>query len=137
MIETVGKLLRACGIEVNSDGRPYAQDVPRDLLLRDSVYQDVLVLVPEMKCVMSSSYLTSLQSTARTNQRWPLINLVRQVLKQVGFRMRPVRKSDGYDEEGKKRYRRFFRVEEYKADSPHSSEGNEPTGEGDSVEQSL
>ena len=114
MVETVGKLLQMCEIEVNSDGIPYAQDIPRELLLRDDVYQKTQELVPEIKCVMSSSYLTSLQANAGTNQKWPLINIVRQLLKQIEFRMHPIRKSDGYDKEGKKKYRRFFRIEKYK-----------------------
>ena len=40
----------------------------------------------------------------KKTQRWPLINIVRQILKQYNFLFEPIRKSDGYTEDGKKKY---------------------------------
>ena len=59
----------------------------------------------------STSNMTALQQTATKNQKWPLLNLVRQVLKGLNYNLIPIRKSDGYDEDGKKKYKRFFVIE--------------------------
>ena len=64
---------------------------------------------------MSSSRLSCLQSAAESNQRWPLLNAVRQLLKLHNFRMTPFRLSDGYSSDGKKKLKRFFLVETIKA----------------------
>ena len=38
-----------------------------------------------MKKLYSSGSLTSLQKNAKDNQKWPLLNLVRQILKSNDF----------------------------------------------------
>jgi hypothetical protein len=58
--------------------------------------------------------MTSLQNTAQKNQKWPLLNLVRQMLKALHYRLIPIRKSNGYNKEGKKLYNRFFKIEKMK-----------------------
>ena len=68
-----------------------------------------------LKKKFSSSALTSLQSGAQKEQKWPLLNLVRQILRVCNYKMEPVRRSDGYDDEGKKKYKRFFLVKKFKA----------------------
>jgi len=40
---------------------------------------------------------------------------VRQILRVCNYKMEPVRRSDGYDDEGKKKYKRFFLVKKFKA----------------------
>ena len=52
--------------------------------------------------------MTSLQKTAKSTQAWPLINIVRQVLKSCGYTMSPKRLSNGYNKSGKKLYRRVL-----------------------------
>jgi len=52
--------------------------------------------------------MTSLQTNADKSQKWPLLNLTRQILSVYGFKMTPIRKSDGYTKEGIKKYKRFF-----------------------------
>ena len=54
--------------------------------------------------------MTSLQKNAKTEQRWPLLNLVRQILSVYNYQMEPIRKSDGYTLEGIKKYKRFFQI---------------------------
>ena len=67
-------------------------------------------LIPELKSVFSSSYMTSLQQTANKDQKWPLLNLIRQILRLYHYDMVPIRKSDGYTPEGVKKYKRFFNI---------------------------
>ena len=74
-------------------------------------YEEVKIHINELKKIHSSSALTALQSTALKNQRWPLLNLVRQILRANGYIMRPNRQSNGYDEDGRKKYIRYFIIE--------------------------
>ena len=84
--------------------------IPREQLLSVERYNNIKELIPELKTVFSSSCMTSLQKTAGKDQRWPLINLVRQILHVYKFRMVPIRKSDGYTPDGVKKYKRFFQI---------------------------
>ena len=54
--------------------------------------------------------MTSLQKNAEKEQKWPLLNLVRQILNIYNYQMTPIRKSDGYTLEGVKKYKRFFQI---------------------------
>jgi len=55
-----------------------------------------------------------LQKNAEASQKWPLLNLVRQILKSNNYKMDPIRKSNGYTKEGKKKYLRFFVIKKLK-----------------------
>jgi len=67
-----------------------------------------------LKKIFCSSKLTCLQETAESQQKWPLLNLVRQVLKACSYKMEPIRKSDGYTKDGKKKYKRYFVIKQLK-----------------------
>ena len=64
--------------------------------------------------IFCSSKLTCLQETAEAQQKWPLLNLVRQVLKACSYKLDPIRKSDGYTKDGKKKYKRYFIIKKLK-----------------------
>ena len=85
--------------------------IPREILLDPENYKTVKEDISILKNIFNSSALTSLQSTAESNQKWPLLNLVRQILKSCHFKMTPKRVSAGYTKDGKKLYRRMFIVE--------------------------
>ena len=44
-------------------------------------------------------------------QKWPLLNLVRQVLRSCHYKMTPKRVSAGYTKDGKKIFKRMFIIE--------------------------
>ena len=85
--------------------------IPREIFLDTERYKIAKESVPELKQLFSSSYLTSLQDCASDKQKWPLLNLVRQVLLSSGYNMKPKRLSDGYTKDGIKKYKRIFIVE--------------------------
>jgi hypothetical protein len=85
--------------------------IPRDVLLSFTIYESIQKLIPDLKRKFSSSFMTSLQKNSEETQKWPLLNLVRQILSVYGYKMNPIRKSDGYTLEGVKKYKRFFRIE--------------------------
>ena len=82
--------------------------IPRELLLNDDKYDEIQALIPDLKKIFSSKTMTSLQKTANTNQKWPLLNLIRQILYKNGYEMVPIRKCDGYTLDKIKKYKRFF-----------------------------
>jgi hypothetical protein len=104
------KILIATGIIINSQEYPDEMLILRDSLLSDNIYKSIENDIIELRKVLSSSSLTSLQKGADKSQRWPLLNLVRQILNVYGYKMNPIRKSDGYTPEGVKKFKRFFQV---------------------------
>ena len=100
--------LKKIGININTIEEIDGITITRDGLLDKERYNSIKELIPKLKKVFSSSFLTSLQKTAGDQQRWPLINLLRQILSQTGYTMTPIRKSDGRDNDGKKKYNRYF-----------------------------
>ena len=82
--------------------------IPRDVLLSDTKYNEVKKTIPELKKNYSSSFMTSLQKNAGESQKWPLLNLIRQILHKNGYKMEPIRKCDGYTLDKVKKYKRFF-----------------------------
>ena len=82
----------------------------REMFLNNEVYKRVKVYIVDLKKYFSSSLLTSLQENAESKQKFPLINIVRQILKVKFYQMEPIRKSNGYEKSGKKIYKRYFLI---------------------------
>ena len=89
--------------------------IPREILLSEKVYENIKTDIEAIKGLgFSSSTLTCLQKNADNNQRWPLLNLVRQILKANNYNMVPWREANGRTKEGKKKYKRFFKIKKFK-----------------------
>jgi hypothetical protein len=84
--------------------------IPRDSLLSDKLYNEMKPELVELKKILSSSALTSLQKKANKKKKWPLLNLARQILNVYGYKMVPIRKCDGYTLDGVKKFKRYFQV---------------------------
>jgi len=104
------KILVAAGIIVNSNDYPDEILILRDMLINDEIYVSLKNDILKLKKNLSSSLLTSLQKGAEKTQKWPLLNLVRQILNVYGFKMVPIRKCDGYTLDGIKKFKRYFQV---------------------------
>ena len=115
MDKEIIEFLKKCKLQLDDETQQEGQLIPRDILLSPNTYEEVKAEIAVLKKKFSSSALTSLQSGAQKEQKWPLLNLVRQILRVCNYKMEPVRRSDGYDDEGKKKYKRFFLVKKFKA----------------------
>jgi hypothetical protein len=104
------KILVATGILVNSKDYPDEILILRDMLINHEIYVSLKNDILELKKNLSSSSLTSLQKGAEKTQKWPLLNLVRQILNVYGYKMIPIRKCDGYTLDGIKKFKRYFQV---------------------------
>ena len=108
-------ILKSIGFNFNELVELDGLFIPREQLLSDYKYEEIKILIPNLKKIFSSSLMTSLQKNADKIQKWPLLNLVRQILNIYNYKMEPVRKADGYTLEGVKKYKRYFQVKKNKA----------------------
>jgi len=113
--EIIKKFLNKCNIVFESFEQLDGMSIPRDVLLSNEVYEDVKKDIDEIKKFYSSGSMTALQKNAGTSQKWPLLNLVRQILKTNNYLMHPIRKSNGYTKDGKKKYLRYFILKKIKS----------------------
>ena len=104
------KILISSGIILNNQEHPDEILILRDPLLDNLIYESIKPDIVELKKTLSSTALTSLQKGAGKDQKWPLLNLVRQILNVYGYKMVPIRKCDGYTLDGVKKYKRYFQV---------------------------
>lgn len=114
MDSVILKFLKKCNIPLDNAQQLQGLMIPRSILLSDDVYNSIKNEIIELKKKFSSSSLTSLQKSAGTDQKWPLLNLVRQILKACDYQMKPIRKSAGYTKDGKKKYCRYFLITKFK-----------------------
>jgi hypothetical protein len=84
--------------------------IPRDMLLSPEKYEQLKPSIARLKKIFSSKCMTSMHASAEYNQKWPCLNLVRQVLKRMGYDIEPERRCAGRDEGGKKIFERFFKI---------------------------
>ena len=86
--------------------------IQRDILLHKNTKQKFLDLIPEFKLVYKSSYLNCLHDNSIYKQKFPAINIMRQVLKCNYLSLTPKIVSNGYEKvTGKKKVSRIFTIE--------------------------
>ena len=112
--QIIKDFLNKCSIVFDDFSQLDGMLIPRDLLLSNEKYESVREDIEKMKKLYSSGSLTALQKNAEASQKWPLLNLVRQILKSNDYKMEPIRKSNGYTKDGKKKYLRFFLIKKFK-----------------------
>ena len=110
MDEVSKNILTKIGITFETENQLNGMLIPREVFMSETIYNNMKTTIPELKTIFSSSSLTSLQKEADKKQRWPLLNLARQILNVYGYQMKPVRKSDGYTKDGAKKFKRYFLI---------------------------
>jgi hypothetical protein len=110
--EILKTMLNILGISYDTIDEIQGKDLDRDLLLEHDIVNQLMVLKPAIR---SSGYksgkLTSLHKNNESQQKFPGINMVRQVLKCNGYKLHPYVISLGYDHEtGKKLTKRKFNI---------------------------
>ena len=134
--------LKSCKFKLDNATQLEGLLIPRDMLLDPQIYQNIKPQILELKKKFSSSSMTALQRHAYKDQKWPLLNLVRQTLKACNYQMKPIRKSAGYDKDGKKLYKRYFfitklkKIKNSKQTEEHSEIKEEQSNNDQSSEES-
>ncbi len=99
-----------CDLSFNSIDNLNGVSIPRDLLINDEKYEQLKDDILGLRKYLCSSSFTSLHKNAEKKQQWPLLNLVRQLLKAQNYALSPYKKSNGYTKDGKKKFIRYFRI---------------------------
>ena len=107
-------ILKEIGLKFESQDDLNSQMIPREFFIEPSQYNNIKDKIISLKSLFSSSSMTCLHKNAFNKQRFPLLNLVRQILGMYYYKMTPVRKSDGYTIDGIKKYKRYFLITKQK-----------------------
>tara|TARA_Y100000741_G_C18219537_1_gene545237 strand:- start:65 stop:475 length:411 start_codon:yes stop_codon:yes gene_type:complete len=114
MDNDIKMILNKIGLYFNETDTLIGMIISRDIFLNKALYKEIYSEIPMIKNYLKSSSCTCLHSNAENNQKWPLLNITRQILRTYGFKMTPKRQSDGYSDDGKKKYKRFYIIEKNK-----------------------
>ena len=106
--QTIISFFNSCNIKCKVIADINGVIIPRDTLLDPNLYDKIKPDIPIIKQIMSSSLFTAVQKNADLTQKWPLINLIRQILRKYDYNLDPKRVCDGYTKDGVKKYKRFF-----------------------------
>ena len=108
--EIILYFLNTCGITCSDINEINEIIIPREILLNNEIYNKLKDDIPKLKPLLSSTTFTSVQKNASSIQKWPLINLVRQILRKYNYELIPKRICDGYTKDGIKKYKRLFEI---------------------------
>jgi hypothetical protein len=105
-------MLALIGISYTNIADIVGVSISRDSLLDDTVVTGLMAFQAELRnCGYKSGKLTSLHKNNESNQKFPAINMVRQILKCNGYKLSPYVINIGYNiETGNKITRRFFKI---------------------------
>lgn len=96
-------------ININS-ANPIGIDIPFEKLQDDNVIKKLYDIQEKLKDAFPSSKLTALHNNALKKQSFPGVNIVRQIFKEMGYKLRPINTSEGYI--GKKKIlRRVYHID--------------------------
>lgn len=108
-INIIIRFIQKSGIQITNINDLHNFIIERNILLNDSKMDTMKEETEYIKKIFGTSVITSLQKNNK--QKWVLLNLVRQVLKKLNYKMIPFRKSNGYDIHKKKKFIRYFKIE--------------------------
>ena len=122
MEENLLKILNLCDLSLNSISEMDNIKISREKLINNYLYEQIKekILKQEilkLKKELSSSFYTCLHNDVEKKQRWPLVNLIRQLLRHYKYKLLPIRECDGYTKDKKKKYRRFYVIKKIKIES--------------------
>lgn len=102
------KIFKKLGINISNIDNLIGTIIYRETLLNQNIYNDIQEDIPTLKLILKTTFFTSTQKNAVIKQNWPLLNLIRQILKIYNIYLEPKRISAGYTSNGKKKYKRLF-----------------------------
>ena len=101
---------KLCKIINIDSSNPIGNDIPFEKLQDDNVIRKLYDIQEKLKDVFPSSKLTALHTNALKKQSFPGVNIVRQIFKEMGYKLRPINTSEGYI--GKKKIlRRVYHID--------------------------
>ena len=102
--------LNKCNINCTNINKLDEIIIERDTIIIPELYDNIKYDILELKQILNSSINTAVHKNAEVNQKWPLLNLIRQVLKYYNYDLKPKRIANGYSKDGQKKYKRYFEI---------------------------
>jgi hypothetical protein len=87
---------KICKIINIDSSNPIGKVIPFDTLNDDNVIRQLYDIQDKLKDAFPSSKLTALHTNAMKKQSFPGVNIVRQIYKEMGYKLTPVNISEGY-----------------------------------------
>lgn len=81
---------------VNIFGQPHGKTISFDTLNDPFIIKELFSYQDKLKNAFPSSKLTSLHKNAIKKQSFPGVNIVRQLFKEMGYKLKPINISEGY-----------------------------------------
>jgi hypothetical protein len=105
------EIFKLIGVEIDINNLEDLNfEIEREILLDENKYKMIKAKIVELKQIASSNNLTCLHENAQNKQKWPLLNLIRQLLRHYKYDLKPIRKCDGYTLDGIKKFKRYFLI---------------------------
>jgi len=109
--DEITNIFKILDMNVNTEQDLFSALVSRDLLLRVDIEHKLTELITSLKGKYKTSKLNCLHKNRDDKQKFPGINLVRQILRCNGYHLKPVIYSRGYcKHSGKKIVDRNFKI---------------------------
>lgn len=113
-LEILKDLFNIINISITDKNDLINIEIERDILLEEPFYSYAIDYKKHIKKkynhIYSSNYYNFIHNNSNTKQKFPSINLLRQILKSNNFKLFPYYKSFGYNDSGKKLVRRYFTI---------------------------
>ena len=112
-IELIKKLFIPLNINLENLEELYDIEIDRDLLLKNETKLEYDKLILEFKALYKTSRLNCLHQNRNSKQKFPQINLLRQILKCNNLKLKPKTISLGYFKiTGKKMVKRSYIIKQ-------------------------
>lgn len=82
----------------------------RDNFISRVNFNNISFLLPKLRNEYPGKIPSNLSDYSLRQQRWPLLNIVRQSLKYYNYIMIPIRESKKNNKNDKRQYNRFFKI---------------------------
>ena len=82
----------------------------QDYLKQKTVIHKLYNLIPKLKKKYDSHTLTCLHINSINKQKFPAVNMIRQILKKNNYKLTPYCVCRGYYADGKKRLERYYKI---------------------------
>ena len=109
-LDIIKSLFKIIDISIDNIEDLVSIEIDRDKLLKPIVNEECEKLVENCKLHYNTSKLTALHSNRKEKQKFPAINLFRQILKCHDLKLQPKVTSMGYHKNGKKIIKRSFQI---------------------------
>lgn len=113
-VNSIFKLFNLMGYEINSIDQIETITLNHKSLQSPELIKKFSRLIPELRKIYDSHTLTCLHGNSTNKQKFPAINMLRQLLKCNGYKLKPKVISHGYNPITKNKIlERFFVIEKF------------------------